>query len=309
VRIHLDTDLGTNPDDVAALSLLLGWEGVDVVGITTTMDPAGRRAGYVRAVLELAGRTDIPVEAGAATSLTTLRTAGDFPDEQRYWGGAISPAPSPAGAALALLERSIEAGATVLAVGPVTNLAVAEVLRPGLLQDVVAMGGWVRSPADGYPAWGPARDWNVQCDPRAVAILVASCPRLTLVTLAATAQVHLRARDLGRLEAAGPVGRLLARQASAYAHDQDRAVLAALHARVPGDLLNFHHDPLAAAVAAGWPGAPIVEERLRPELDQDGVLRFVVDPDGRPTGVVSDVDGDAFGEVWLEAVEALARDR
>jgi hypothetical protein len=52
-----------------------------------------------------------------------------------------------------------------------------------------------------------------------------------------------------------------------------------------------------------------VEERLRPVFDDDGALRFVVDPDGKATGVVSDVDGDAFSEAWLEAVEALGRDR
>ena len=56
MRIHLDTDLGGDPDDACALAMLLGWPGVEVVGVTTTMDPGGRRAGYVGRCLDLAGR-------------------------------------------------------------------------------------------------------------------------------------------------------------------------------------------------------------------------------------------------------------
>src|SRR6266536_5765741 len=75
MRIHLDTDLGGDPDDACALAMLLGWPGVEVVGITTTIDPGGRRAGCVAHCLQLAGRDDIGVAAGAGVSLTTLRRA------------------------------------------------------------------------------------------------------------------------------------------------------------------------------------------------------------------------------------------
>jgi inosine-uridine nucleoside N-ribohydrolase len=75
MRIHLGTDLGGDPDDACALAMLLGWPGVELVGITTTIDPGGRRAGCVAHCLKLAGRDDIPVAAGAGVSLTTLRRA------------------------------------------------------------------------------------------------------------------------------------------------------------------------------------------------------------------------------------------
>jgi inosine-uridine nucleoside N-ribohydrolase len=71
MKIHLDTDYGGDPDDTCALAMLRGWEGVDIVGITTNLDADGRRAGCVHHCLELAGRTDIPVEAGARESMTT----------------------------------------------------------------------------------------------------------------------------------------------------------------------------------------------------------------------------------------------
>ncbi|GAA2844417.1 hypothetical protein GCM10020220_037130 [Nonomuraea rubra] len=55
MRLHLDTDLGGDPDDVCALAMVLGWPGVEIVGVTTTGDPDGRRAGLRRA-LPPAGR-------------------------------------------------------------------------------------------------------------------------------------------------------------------------------------------------------------------------------------------------------------
>ena len=279
--VHLDTDIGGDPDDVCALAMLLGWPDVEITGITTTHEEGGRRAGFVHEVLRLAGRSSIPVAAGAEHSMTTLRQPGGFPDDARYWGHPIEPRRSPAGAALDLLERSIQLGATVVAIGPFTNLGLFEIARPGMLDTVpvVVMGGGYRRPDAGYPQWPEEYDWNVQCDTRAAEI-VSDLAQLTIVPLAATVKVHLRAAHLPRLRGAGPLGELMARQAEAYGVDR-REGLAEQYPKLPPDLLNFHHDPLAAAVAVGWDGVTL-----------DG-------------NVVGDVDGDAFSERWLQAIEHL----
>ena len=119
---------------------------------------------------------DIPVAAGAGVSLTTLRVADPVVDDERYWPATLPARPSPPGAALDLLDRSIAAGATIVGIGPYTNLALLEVARPGSLGrvPVVVMGGWVRPPAAGLPAWGPEMDWNVQWDTRAAEIVAAT---------------------------------------------------------------------------------------------------------------------------------------
>src|SRR5215210_6677128 len=146
MRIHLDTDFGGDPDDACALAMLLGWPGVDLVGITTIADARGLRAGYVEHVLKLAGRDDIPLAAGAGVSLTTLQVADPITDDERHWPGTLVSRPSAPGAALDLLLASIETGATIIAIGPYTNLALLEVARPGSLGGVpvVVMGGWTR---------------------------------------------------------------------------------------------------------------------------------------------------------------------
>ncbi|HEY5986552.1 MAG TPA: nucleoside hydrolase [Streptosporangiaceae bacterium] len=305
MRIHLDTDLGGDTDDACALVMLLGWPGVELVGITTTIDHGGRRAGYVAHCLQLAGRTDIPVAAGAEVSLTTCRSADPITGDARYWPAGIAARPSPPGAALDLLDRSIQHGATVVAIGPYTNLALLEIARPGRLArvPVVTMGGWTGPPAAGLPAWGPEMDFNVQFDTRAAQILAATTSKLTLVTLPVTLKAHLRTADLPRLRACGPLGQLLARQGEAHGEDHGMAELGRGHAGLPDDLLNFHYDPVACAVAAGWRGATIQELGLQPVLDGE-VLRFQRDQNGRLTRVVGDIDGANFTRIWLAAVEA-----
>ena len=304
MRIHLDTDFGGDPDDACALAMLLGWADVDLVGITTTIDRGGRRAAYVAHCLALAGRADIPVQAGSEVSLTTLLPADPYIDE-RYWPGSLVPRPAPPGAALDLLSQSMSAGATIVGIGPATNLALLEVARSGSLArvPVVMMGGWLQPPEAGLPPWGPELDFNVQWDSRAAEIVAAAATDLTWVTFAQAFKAALRVADLPRLRASGPLGALLARQSEAHAQDNGMASLGRAHAGLPDDLVNIHWDPVTCAVALGWSGAAVAEQRLAAVLE-DGVLRLQPHPEGRPMRVVVALDGERFGETWLAAVEA-----
>jgi purine nucleosidase len=312
VLVHLDTDLGTDPDDVCALAMLLGWRGVEVVGVTTCADRGGMRAAYVEHCLRLLGRSDVRVAVGAPASLSHPDVADPVVDT-RYWPAEVSPraslpGPSPTDAG-AVLAASVEAGAVLVAIGPYTNLAELERQQPGVLADarVVAMGGWLDPPDAGLPAWGPDRDYNVQWDVQAAREVFAAAGDLTLSTLPVSLKVPLRRRDLAALRDMGPIGRLIARQSEAHAEDSGKRALGPAHALLPDDLLNFHYDPLTCAVAVGWPGA--VVERRRLSIAMEGpVLRMVDDEDGRPVHVVTDVDPRTFTKVWLAAdARACAR--
>ncbi len=307
MQIHLDTDIGGDIDDAYALAYLARHADAELIGVTTVLDDGGRRAGYARELLRIAGVEGVPVAEGAREDHPRFRgqTFG-LPDESAYWPAPVPPAPGPLDAALDLLAASIEAGATILAIGPLTNLALLEARAPGTLAraEVVVMGGFVRPIPDGYPQFKWTDDFNVQSDTDAAqTVLDAVDPaRCTLVPLDVTVQTYVRRRDIPRLTAAGPLSALLARQAEASLQGMEfDRLFGRRHAGLPDDLVNFMHDPLAAAVTLGWPGATVTPLPVRLEQAGDG-LRTIEDPGGRMLRVVTEVDAAAFLEHWLETV-------
>lgn len=304
--VHLDTDLGGDIDDLCALALLLRWpEPLRLTGITTVAEANGRRAGYVRYALGLEGRSEIPVAAGADVSQGFYRYPElGYYDEKRYWPEPVAPAPGAVDAALELLRRSIEQGATIIAIGPYTNLHLLELRYPGILMQarLFLMGGYVYPVRSGFPSWGNDMDWNIQVDVRSARHVIRhSNP--TLIPLSVTVETALRRAHLDGLRSAGPLGRLIARQAEAFAVDEkNEERFGQSCAGLPRDIINFQHDPLACAIALGWDeGVEVEELSLRVE-EQDGWLTERIDPAGKPIGVVTKVDGAAFSDFWLRTV-------
>jgi hypothetical protein len=105
-----------------------------------------------------------------------------------------------------------------------------------------------------------------------------------------------------RLAASVPIGRLLARQGLAHGIEHHMEQFGRTHRGLPDDLLNFHYDRVACAVALGWPHVSAAFMRLRLRLD-DGVLRFEQADGGKRVRVVVDVDGSVFAERWLTCIE------
>jgi inosine-uridine nucleoside N-ribohydrolase len=304
VRVHLDTDLGGDIDDLCALAMLLGWPDAELTGITTVAEEVGRRAGYVHRALELGGRRDIPVAAGVDVASGRYRDALEYPSDEEYWGGPVPPRPGPLAAALELLRRSIDLGAVIVAVGPYSNLAELEASRPGTLARarIVLMGGTIFPPRDGFPAWGPDVDYNVQVDVGATETVLGSATP-TLVTVAACLEATLRRAHLPTLRQSGPLGQLLARQAEAFARDvryEER--LGGTYAGIPADTINFLYDPLAVAIALGWRQGVQIDPLPLAWERRDGVLHLRVAADGRRMPVVRAVDGPHFSAEWLRRV-------
>jgi inosine-uridine nucleoside N-ribohydrolase len=252
----------------------------------------------------MAGRDDIPVAAGADVSMHQYRWWPGLPDEAAYWPEPVRPVPTPIDTALSLLERSIEHDAVIAAIGPFTNLALLEQRSPGILRDakLYLMGGFVYPPRPGFPPWGREMDYNVQADsPSALYVIERSNP--TLITLSVTVETALRRSYLERLRAAGPVAKLLVRQAQAFAMDEQ---MDAKYGRtcdgVPDDIINFLHDPLACAIALGWnEGVEISRVPVVSEI-KDGWLEQSVESHGKPTDVVVKADGVRFNEFWTRTI-------
>jgi inosine-uridine nucleoside N-ribohydrolase len=301
-KIHLDTDLGGDIDDLCALAMLLRWEDVEFTGITTVAEAYGRRAGYVQYVLDLEGRNTVPVAAGADVSQGYYRYADlGYPDEARYWSRPIPPSPNPVDDAIQLLKQSIDRGATIIAIGPFTNLYLLELQYPGILMDanLFLMGGHIYPIRSGFPHWGNEMDWNIQVDVKSAKhVIEHSNP--TLIPLSVTVETALRRSHLEHLQGSGKLGHLLARQAEAFALDeQNETKFGETCEGLPNDIINFLHDPLACAIALGWDDGVKVEEIPLILEEQDGWLHERIDPSGKLIRVVTKIDGPRFNEFWL----------
>jgi len=304
-KVHLDTDLGGDIDDLCALVMLLRWEDVEITGITTVAEANGRRAGYVRHVLQLEGRSKIPVAAGADVSQGFYRYPElGYPDEERYWSKPIPPSPNPVADAIELLKQSIEQGSTLIAIGPFTNVYLLDLQYPGILMDakLFLMGGYIFPIRAGFPQWGNEMDWNIQVDVKSAKHVIENL-NPTLIPLTVTVETALRRAYLDDLRESGASGELIAQQAEAFAIDeQNEKKFGETCEGLPNDIINFLHDPLACAIALGWNDGVETQELPLVIEEKDGWLNERIDQSGKPIHVVTRVDGSHFNEFWLDKI-------
>ena len=301
-KIHLDTDIGGDMDDLCALAMILKWPDLEITGVTTVSEEQGRRAGYVQYVLSLVGRTDIPFAAGADVSGGYYRYELDYPPEEENWPEPITHRPGSPDQAVALLKRSIEQGAVIVGIGPFTNLMLLEKTYPGTLKqaNLFLMGGYVFDIPPGYPQWGKEMDYNIQVDMHS-ARYVLERANPTLVPVTVSCQTALRRAYLPRLARAGRLGQLIVLQAELSARSEhNEQHYGETCPGLPKDIINFQHDPLACAIALGWnEGVEMETVPLKLET-RESWLYEIPDSDGIPTRLVTKIDGNAFNEYWCD---------
>ncbi len=303
-KIHLDTDIGGDMDDLCALAMLLKWPDLEITGVTTASDEGGRRAGYTNYVLSLMGHTDIPFAAGADVSGGYYRYALGYPPDEENWPEPIAPHPEPIDKALSILKRSIEQGAVIVGTGPYTNFRLLDEKYPGILKqaNLFLMGGYIYDIPLGYPQFKNDWDYNIQVDIHS-AKYVLEHANPTLVPVTITCQTALRRAYLPRLAQAGRLGQLLVRQAELCARSwHNEQTIGETSPALPRDIINFQHDPLACAIALGWrEGVEVGTVPLKFEI-RDNWLYEIPDRGGIPTRVVTKINGEAFNEYWCDVI-------
>jgi purine nucleosidase len=243
-------DCDTGLDDALALLLAAGAAAGELVGVSTVAGncPLAQATGNTLRVLELAGRGAIPVHAGAAGPLVGAALHARHVHGDDGLGGCAAqlPAPrararpEPAAVALARVLRALPGRLTVVATGPLTNLALVAALDPGaaaLARHVVIMGGTVHGPGN----VGPVTEFNLAADPEAARAVLSAAWPVTVVGLDVTHRVALTRAHADQLEAAG-------RPVPAFAAALVRAYVAAYEAAGHAPAAPMH-DPLAVAVA------------------------------------------------------------
>jgi purine nucleosidase len=309
IKVHLDTDLGGDIDDICALALLLKRKDVQITGVTTVCDNLGQRAGYARYVLDLEGRREIPVAAGAEADGGYFREPYGLPPHDAYWSEPVAARPGPVEAGLELIKNSLDQGALIAGIGPFTNLRLFGEKYPGYLEQarLFLMGGFLYPARAGFPQWGNEMDFNVQADVRSAHYAITHGGQVTLIPLAMTEETALRRAYLPALRRAGGLASLIAAQAEAFAVEyHNETLIGGAWPGVHKDLINFQHDPLACAIALGWDTGAEFEEGALEVAEQDGWLVECFGGAGRPVRVLTRVDGEAFSRYWVEVMTGEA---
>ncbi len=201
IPLLIDTDPGV--DDALALLMAFNDPRHEVVGLTIAAGNVGLDHTVRNALklCEVVGRDDVPVFAGCADPLVHPSVdAAHVHGRDGFGDVGLAPAAQPAQAehaALAILRLSHEyAGELLLvALGPLTNLALALRLDPTLPQRVkrfVVMGGAIT----GHGNITPAAEFNIAFDPEAAHIVFSGFPQIELADWEATVAHGLPHREV-----------------------------------------------------------------------------------------------------------------
>jgi inosine-uridine nucleoside N-ribohydrolase len=314
-RVVIDTDFALPPqDDGLALALALKSPELEIVGITTVtgnFNLARANADLLR-MLEITGRTKIPVYAGAPRPLVHAKDDFAMAQHGEWWSDAPPP-PPPGGFARKALEAESAAdfmirtamerpgGIEIIALGPLTNIAMAIRKQPAFaaaIKRMVIMGGAIAALPDGAGNVTPNAEFNFWVDPEAARIVLRSGIPIELSPLNVSRKTGLTRQWYDRLVAADtPLTRLI------------RAQMDPIFAKTPSrSLLMFDE----VAVASAIDPTLVKTEPLIVDVDDAAGISYGVSVGGRrpwpgaegarTIAVQYDLDWNRFITMFIERV-------
>jgi purine nucleosidase len=302
---------GSDIDDGFALALAHAEPNVQIDMITTVKGNTDVESA-TNLSLELAQRlgcTQVPIYRGAAAPLSHPGPARPArPDVGN--SNSVGLAPHPGYAAVKIAEHVMAnpGEVTIVAIGPLTNVATAIVLEPRIaaaVKEIVIMGGsFLGTTGGSVPA-----EFNVWLDPEAAATVLRSGASQRWVGLDVALKVRLtREHARHMLDARSEFAR--------FAGEATLSWIDCLRDRNPGDPKNADscamHDPLAMAVLPR-PELVTWQEAHVEIVTGDGIARGITvadllgyaNPPAPNCRIAVDVDSDAFMEYFLGTLTSL----
>jgi len=312
-KIIFDTDFGMVPqDDAFALMLALRSPEMEILGVTTVAGNFSVEQATADALrlLEIAGRNDIKVYRGANMPLLHEKSEYATTRHGEWWSDAPPVAPPggfakkkpEAASALQFIIDTVNAQpgqVTLMAIGPLTNVAMALRLEPGLagrVKQIYIMGGAIARLPDGAGNSTPNAEFNFWVDPEAARIVLRSGIPIVLSPLNVSRKTHLTRDWYEKLVAVDtPLTRLIRERlgpvfekdpgASLLMYDQVTVASLADPSLVTStDLIvdvDTHHDIDYGASIGGanpWPGAEGAQRMaVQHGLDWDRFIRMFVE--------------------------------
>jgi purine nucleosidase len=315
LQVVLDCDTGVD-DAMAILYGLLAPE-IELVAFGTVWGnaPVELCTANTLRLLEMVGQPGIPVAQGLGapimgplTHVSTDVHGQDGQDNVNLPPPTLQPTGESAAAQLIRLAHERPGQLTLVAIGPLTNLAAALMADPRiarLYRGVVIMGGAFFTPGNVTRVAG-ANGWH---DPEAAqAVYEAGWPILT-VPLDVTHQVCVTSAILEQLRDSGtPAGR--------HVHAITQHYMARYERTFPGEAKCSMHDALALAIAAD---RSLIRRSRRARVDVEltgtltrgmtvGDFRPWARPEDANAEVVFEAEGDRFLERWIAVLSGTLRD-
>ena len=161
VKLLIDTDMGADVDDSLTLYAATKYPEVELVGVTTVFGNVTERGRLAKKLFSLCG-VSVPVYCGSADALEKKKDANA--KTMLFEEDLLNPAYTPKDGGVEFILESVEKYGeelTILAIGPLTNVALAIEKAPKTMAKVgkiVLMGGTF---------FAPTPEWNIFCDPLA----------------------------------------------------------------------------------------------------------------------------------------------
>ncbi len=305
--VILDCDPGH--DDALAIALALADPRLGLLAVTTVAGnaPLARTTRNAGRILALAGRSDVPVAAGASRPLVRDPWVPvEFHGESGLDGAdlpepAVPPDARSAVELSAAVLRASAAPVTLVATGPLTNVALLLRAAPDLhdrIAEIVVMGG-----SFGLGNTTASAEFNMWADPEAAAVVFEAGIPLRMAGLDVTHQALMLPADIARLDGLGT------RAGHVFA---DLMRFFAIHHR---DRYGWDGPPIHDAVSVAWLAEPTLvhSQAMRVDIDiSDGPSRgrTIADPEGltgRPANVEVGltIDRERLMDMLIDAVSRL----
>lgn len=283
--IILDTDIGDDVDDALALLFALKCSELDLRAITVVYGDVRTRAKLASKLVSASG-LKIPVAMGSPQSLLGFKPNWEPCQAEVLKGGAEDfPNVLEVPAWRIIADEALRTdGLNVVSIGPLTNIALAMLSEPDVEKriNLTSMVGFFK---------GSGAEYNAECDPEALSLVLRSGPNPLLVGLDVTLKCLMPVSMVERLKSSQ--------------RPEHRVVSAMLEAwsRKTGRRQPVMHDPLALATLVDSRIVSVEKARAEVELRGEYTRGFTVLTGGPPNASICvDVDVDRFLQLFEEVV-------
>lgn len=278
-HVILDTDIGTDVDDLMALALILGTPTIELLGITTVYGDTALRGRMTKRIAEIAG-VPVPVHAGESETLSgrEIWWAGH---EARLYDDLDRHTLDGSDAVGFLVDSVCAAPGTVdvIAIGPLTNIAAAierDARFAGAIRHLWVMGGSFADEDD--------PEHNFRSDATAAEIVFAAGIPTTVAGLEITRLITMGGEALARMGSAGELGEVIDAEIRQWWEFWSTQ-------------WNVPHDPVTVLTLTKpdlFEYSPTGRIEILRGGELDGVSRFHVGPG--ETRIVTGLDAEAVAE-------------